>query len=528
MGFLTTGNTTAAAAPKPQRFLINVLWNWVAVAANIFTGIVLTRYIIRKLGDERYGVWALTFTLIEYVYLFDLGFRSAIVTLVSRRRADGDIQSINEVLSTAMAYFSVVAVAVVTVTMTFSEYAFRWFQVSEPFREDFSFLIRLVGFTWAIGIVASVFQASLEASQNFRKYSHIMVVILVLRSGGLAILLYLDYGLKEMGLLVAACQCFGYLLMFITFLSTYPEVRCSVHSVKVSTWREMAGFGVHSLIASGGLLFLNQGPPVVIGHYRSEAYVGYYSVPARLLQYIVDMVTRIGFVTVPKTAELFARGETKQIVKLGVFINRYCLALFLPITIFLLLYSRELVRLWLGPTFAQQSGPLVPVLAAAITFAVAGQFNSSQLLFGMGKHRLYARSLVVEAMALMAGMIWVLPRHGIEGAAWVASLLLVLNRGLTTPMLVCHYLHINYFEYMASIYVRPVMTALPVALAFWWLKSSGSVIGSSWTELIAVGGGCATLFLGLCYFTCLDQEHRELFWEMLKARLPKRPVVQVL
>ena len=165
------------SAPKPKSFLINVLWSWVGVAANIFTGFVLTRYIIRSLGEERYGIWALTFSLIEYVFLFDLGFRSAIVALVSRRRAQGDLQGVNRVLSTALAYFVLAAGLVMILTLVLSKKSLLLFRIRHEFEGDFVFLISLVGFTWAIGIMASVFQAALEASQNFRTYSHIMILV---------------------------------------------------------------------------------------------------------------------------------------------------------------------------------------------------------------------------------------------------------------------------------------------------------------------------------------------------------------
>ena len=112
-----SGDSKRSSAPPPQSFLSNVLWNWVAVGANIFAAIFVTRYLIRKLGDERYGVWALTFSLIEYVFLFDLGFRSAVVTFVSRRRTQGDAQGINEIISTALAYFSAVSVLVGVLTL---------------------------------------------------------------------------------------------------------------------------------------------------------------------------------------------------------------------------------------------------------------------------------------------------------------------------------------------------------------------------------------------------------------------------
>jgi O-antigen/teichoic acid export membrane protein len=75
--------------------------------------VLLTPYIIRKLGDGRYGIWALAFALIEYVFLFDLGFRSAIVTFVSRYRVEGNIKRINEVINTSLGYLLGVAMFVV-------------------------------------------------------------------------------------------------------------------------------------------------------------------------------------------------------------------------------------------------------------------------------------------------------------------------------------------------------------------------------------------------------------------------------
>ena len=514
--------TSPLAVPKPQSFLVNVLWNWVAVAANIFTGFVLTRYIIRELGDERYGIWALTFSLIEYVFLFDLGFRSAIVAFVSRRRAQGDTPGINDVLSTALAYLSVAAGLVMVLTLAFSKRSLQWFHIQPQYEGDFAFLIAIVGITWAIGIIASVFQASMEASQNFRTYSHIMVIVLVLRSGGSAGLLYFGYGLREMGLMVMGSQCLGYTLMFLAFLRAYPGVNFAWESVRWATWKEMAGFGLSSLTVSVGSLFLYQGTPVLIGHYLSEAAVGYYAVPARMLQYIVDAVSRIGYVTVPKASELLALGQKPQIVKLGIYINRYSLALFMPITMFLMIYGTELIGIWLGPRFAEQSGVLVPVLTGAMAFGLAGQMNSSMILVGMGVHRLYSRSIMVEALALMVGVLLVLQRHGIYGAACVAAALIEINRGLITPMMVCYHLEENYFKYMGSIYGPPLATAAPVAAGVWWLKHSGLVTGRGWFELIGMGGAIAVVYLGLCSLTVLDGEHRALFWRMLKERLPKR------
>ena len=42
-------------ARRRDRFMKNVLWSWLGVATSIITGIWLSPYIIRKLGDEAYG-----------------------------------------------------------------------------------------------------------------------------------------------------------------------------------------------------------------------------------------------------------------------------------------------------------------------------------------------------------------------------------------------------------------------------------------------------------------------------------------
>ena len=70
-----------------RSFVSNVLWNWVGAIANIAAGLFLQPYIIRQLGSTRYGIWALVFSTLDYLRMFDLGFRAAIVNYTARYRA---------------------------------------------------------------------------------------------------------------------------------------------------------------------------------------------------------------------------------------------------------------------------------------------------------------------------------------------------------------------------------------------------------------------------------------------------------
>ena len=46
----------------------------------------------------------------------------------------------------------------------------------------------------------------------------------------------------------------------------------------------------------------------------------------------------------------------------------------------------------------------------------------------------------------------------------------MLNRGFFTPWLLCRHLGAPLGSYLRAIYVRPVVTALPVLGAVYWLK----------------------------------------------------------
>jgi O-antigen/teichoic acid export membrane protein len=506
---------------QAQRFFINVMWNWLSVGANIFTAIFLTRYLIHKLGDQRYGIWAIVFALIEYVFLFDLGFRSAIVNFISKFRVHNDNHAINEVINTALFYFSGAAVLIIIVTLALAGQGYRLFQIAPEDRADFAFLLTLMGFTWAVGIISNIFQASLEAFQQFKTYNHIFIVMMIVRATGCAVLLYLGHGLRGLGLVVVAAQCLGYTLMFVAFRRTFSELQFSRSFVRMERWKEMARYGVNSVIASSGSLFLNQGPPLLIGHYLPTAFVGYYSVPSRLLNYIVEMIARIAFVTVPKTAELYALGRTDQIVNLGIYINRYSLALFMPVSVFMALFGKELINRWLGPGFALHSGPLLAIFVISVALAIAGQYNSCAILFGIAKHGPYALSIVIESLLALLGMSIALPRYGIVGAACVAASLCVLNRGLITPWLLCRRLHFSYLRYMTRIYLRPLLSAVPVVGMALWIKSYW-FYGDTLVELVTAFALIGIPGVILCLFTCVNAEHRVMFMDTLLRKLRRR------
>lgn len=213
-----------------------------------------------------------------------------------------------------------------------------------------------------------------------------------------------------------------------------------------------------------------------------------------------------------------AKGEYPAVYEMGLYVNRYCLILFTPLALALCLYGKEFLQLWIRPDFALQSAPIIPVIAVCTTLGIAGQFNSSSILYGLGKHRGYSHSLLVEAILGMIAMYLAIPRFGIMGAAWVTSVLMVLNRGLFTSWLFCGALGRNFGEYLRGIYAGPILIAIPVFAGGWWIKLHW-LAGRTWVQLLTGMGLLAIVYYGLAFFICLKKEHQTMAWQWVHARL---------
>jgi O-antigen/teichoic acid export membrane protein len=506
-------------APRAARFFAGVLWNWVGVALNVAIGLLISPYIARKLGSERYGIWALVFTLVEYLWFFDLGFNTSVTQFVARYRARNEPDHINRVINTGLLYFCAVAIVFALATLLVAWRGVREFNIADPVnRADFRAMILIVGLGWALNFPLHFFSSCLDAFQRYDHLTRTWVAQLLVRSVGCSLLLYFGFGLKELGAVVVLGQFVGNFLAMLAFRSVFPQMRLSSLYVKFALVREMWSYGVHSFVANVSNLLLNQAAPVMIGHFRMASFVGYYTFPSRLLGYSVEAVTRVGFVTRSNVVEMQAKGDEKAVYSLGIHLNRYCVTLFLPLVIFLLVQGTELLRRWVNAEFANACGPLLPVIALTTMFAVAGQFNSTSMLYGLSRHDRMARGLLVEALLGILGIWLVLPRYGILGVAWVVGMLSVLNRGLYVPWLVCHALKSSFLGYMRGIYARPVLTAIPVLLLAEALKAAG-LSGHSWPQLILMGAFTCAAFYLPAFFTCVTRDHRKLMLESVAGRL---------
>ncbi len=502
----------AAPAPRTRRYLTNVLWTWGGVAVGVLSGFFVSPYTIRKIGDVNFSIWSLALSLVEYYWLIDFGLRSATLKMSAEFNALGDREQLNELLSTGVVYSSIAGSLLAIATLLLAPRAGSFFHIQQPV---FHQLILIAGLSWSLGMVFNVFGACLDGFQRFDIFSRIWMSTTLVRSAGVVLVLYYGYGVLQMGFVLLGSQLLIYLLTYLGFRRVVPYARISFGRATFSMFRRMVGYGIHTFTTIVSTQLLQRSVPVLIARYLPVRFVAYYTVPVRILEYAGEAVGRVGAVTAPNATELMAHGRKSDLVSLGVLTNRYCLCLFMPVTAFLLVYGYQVYSLWIRPSFARESAYLLPVLLLGNT-AMFGQFNSVSILFGMGRHKTYARCLFGEAILTVAGMMIVLPRYGLWGAAWLVALLMVLNRAVLVCLLAARELDINPIEYAARIYSMPSALGAGAFLFLLALKRTW-LPGRNWGQSILAGFLMAIPYTALVYRFCLTDYHREMVRSKLRA-----------
>ena len=258
-----------------RSFFRNALWNMLGFSVSLASGVLLSPYIIRKLGPEGYGVWALAFALVDYLWLSDMGFRSALLKYSAHYMARREVDKINELLSTAMACFAPVAAILLVVVGVVAFQAPFYFHLPPTFQEPFGVLLLAVGWSWAVGLMNNVFRAALEGFQEYGIISRITIVMTAMRAITVFLLVYSGYGLREMGYAVVAAQAFGYIATFLGFRRVFPQFCLSPRLVSRSMLKQMVGYGVHTLVSTIASQLQQQGPTLLSGRMLSVAAVGF-------------------------------------------------------------------------------------------------------------------------------------------------------------------------------------------------------------------------------------------------------------
>ncbi|UCD94233.1 MAG: oligosaccharide flippase family protein [Candidatus Zixiibacteriota bacterium] len=442
-----------------RQFGKNVFTSWTSLAVRIILVFLVNPFIIHTLGDDRYGVWVLVVSIINYMTILDLGLKQALIRFISKFLGLGDFDRINSILNTAFVIYMAVGLVVVAVTILLSFTALGWFSIPEHLLSQARLALIIVGATAALNFILLCWGDSLGAFHRYDVSYGLMIFEDILRTTAIVILLKNGGGLVPFALVFLA---FGLLRLIsgaIALKKLFPKIKLKFGGTDKEAFKLLWGYGLYSFLVSVAWLLISNTDNVLIGYFLDTSAVTKYAIAAGFIVYLRSAVLAVSFPLRPVISHYDALDKIENIRFIYTQGTKYIYFVTFLIGGGTIFFADSLIHLWMGPGYEQTALILKILVIPAAVFLP--QLVASSVLFGTEKHRYLLYIIIIEGIINLVLSVILVRYYGLLGIAYGTVIPQVLVYLIIVPRVIRTVLGFNLWRYY-----RFIFTSAAPAFAF--------------------------------------------------------------
>ncbi|RZJ34864.1 MAG: polysaccharide biosynthesis protein [Flavobacterium sp.] len=479
-------------------------------------GLVLTPFMIYKLGDSEYGLYTLIGSLVGYISVLDFGLNNSIVRFVARYRALEERANEENFLATTMLIYGVISAVIVLlgIALYFNlDSFFDKLTPGEMVKAKIMFIILI--FNLAITLPGGAFGAICSAYEKFVfpralniiKYlmRSAMVVSLLTLGGDSISIVVMDTILNVAIILIEAFYVFRRL-----------KVVFKMHHFEFSLVREIFAYSVWIFVFAMVGQFQWKGGQFILGVISGTTAVAIYAVGIMLGTYYGAFSTAISGVFLPRATKMtYLNATGEELTQMMVRIGRISLLVLLMILGGFFLYGRQFVHLWLPSTY-RNSWLIALIVMIGYTIPLVQAFANSIL---EAKNKFSFKAIVYIGLIVLGTLF------GAYLAKFYGAVGIIL--GTTTGWLLSQVIMNIYYSRVIGIHIVPFFLGLVRGLlpTFFLILAFGYAIsfipGKDWFNLILKIALYAAVFVVLMAKFGLNKSEFQMFADFIPAKVRK-------
>jgi membrane protein EpsK len=457
---------------------------------NALSGLVTAAFLLRQLGLEAFGIWALVVSTTSLLWLLDIGTTVAVGRLIAAGRAGSDIDEVNRVFSTAIVFLWVCAALISLVAWLLPAVFLAVFTVPPQDAADVALALRLMAFASAVHFIAAPFTCTLWGYERLDLINLIDVPVLLLRLALIFIFVDVNSPIWIVGACTLVTGCIGALADAFASFRVEPRLAARLRLATRGTAKTVFTLALDFAALNATKSFAVQLSPILVGHLLGNAPVAILAIARQLSVNCNVLVSATTEAVAARSVRLFH--ENSHIGQQDLFIvgGRYTTALSCLLTIGLLAFGDSFIHLWQGGR-ADAAYNQLRILMLGELIALS-QWVSFWVIAGVKKQRLLTVFAFSEcATILVLGYLLAQP-FGLSGISFAAAFAAALFRGIGPLLYGRRLLGVSAREYLARVIMPNAVAALVGGLAAYgldtWLNPHG------WVTLFLAGGLFATVF----------------------------------
>ncbi len=495
---------------KLSQLKMGALISYFTMAFNIIAGLIYTPWMVAKIGQSNYGLYTLATSLIS-IFMLDFGLSSAVSRFVSKYRAEGRQDAINNIVGIIYKLYIIIDIGIILVLATLYFFIGIIYKELTPDElEKFRTLYLIVGAYQIIAFPFSPLNGILNAHEKFIQLKICSLLDRVLSILFVVAVLFFTSSIET----VIFAMVSGHLLVIVVkyiITKTSLPLKINFKASGKDYYKTLFSFTVWTTIINVMQRFTHSFAPSVLGMTSGSIEIALYAPAVTLEGYFYTLGMAINGLFLPRVSRYIANKEEDNILTLMIKVGRYQSMLLGLVFIGFLCVGKDFMTLWMGPDYTKTY-----YLATIILFPTL--ISSTQQI---AKTTIIAKKLVKYQAICMT----------ITGTlGLLVSYLLSLKIGAmgvcigTASTSICNIIYMNFvykkkaginvFEFYKKCYLRLIPCYLLTALSGIFIDKYITIGG--WTGLCLKAVAIAIIFAVTAFAFYITKEEKRCFLKFRK------------
>lgn len=458
-----------------QRLIRNITSNYLGFAVNTLVVLLLTPFLIRRLGDSVFGIWVLLNAFLSYFQMMEFGVMPSLIRFVSFHRAREEQRQIESVIGSAGLLLAGLGLAALPVVYLIGTWASRWFDLSAVDSEVFVQAVWVMGAAVVLTFFKRLFFAVIQGYQRFDLlnisaasgsiFGAAATVYFVAQGGGILALM-----------IILAAQTVYEILFEAGVLLKVFHLRPRFSDLSTRNFKKIFGYSYYAYLIDIAVTVAYKIDMVVIGLFLPAASITYYAIATRAARVLEKAVEPLEDTFFPLASELHTAGGGEALKKLLLRGTQASVLLVTPGVLLIYLHGADLIGWWVGAAYREPSLPVLHIFLAVIFLSVF-EATAASIFLGSGKVRFVANVYLLSAAANLLLSLLLVKDYGIAGVAMGTLIPAFVSIVLVTVPYACRMTRTSLREFYGAVFTPALAVFLPSWIFIEWTRglSAGPV-----------------------------------------------------
>jgi O-antigen/teichoic acid export membrane protein len=444
----------------------NSLFNLARTTLSLPIFLFTTIYILRTIGKEQFGIWALVGVISSYAQLSEFGITESLIKFTAEYHAGNDTRKLNELLNTSFALYLVLGLASCSLLLAgMGIIVDDILNIPRNYRPVAIQVYSLSIILFFVNMISGVYGSMLTGAQRMDYTNAILFSSSLINAIGTVLFLRMGYGLPGLVLTSAITTLFVIVGNYLAARRLFPELRFSpVTFFDKGIAINIFNFSWKVQISNITQLLIFQIDRILLSHYLGLGAVSNYEVASRTASQVRLFILSIFTPMIPAASSLHTSQGKDLVAGLYRRSFKYMASVAVPFSLMVIALAHPFIRTWLGPGYDTSAYTLQILTAAYFLNVLTGP--GAFIMSGINKPEVNMKASMLAAVINVIGCLLLVRFVGYFGII-LSIVLSITVSGVYFINTVCTNIPGIVWGIHKNALLKPFLIAVPLCTALW-------------------------------------------------------------